>query len=148
MAYNCSTDIWEEKLDGVIVAMAPRPEIRHHRADNRITRIFERHMEGKSCEVFGDGVDVFLTEKDNVVPDAMIVCNKEYWIVDVNNRSIEVYLLTEGKYEMHNLYITHPDWWLDAMKEEDKAALVYEFRTHLCDDMIIDIREVFQDVKS
>jgi len=168
--------------------MPPRPELSHYRASNKITRIFERSLECKSCEAFGYGVDVFLTEKDNVVPDAMIVCNKdiikekgvfgapdllvevlsfstaasdrtykknlyercgvkEYWIVDTANRTIEVYLLSNSKYELDNIYTHHPDWWLETMKEEDKAALVYEFKTHVCDGIIIDIRDVFEGIE-
>ena len=46
----------------------------------------------------------------------------------------------------YNVYTAHHDWWLEGMKEADKAALVYEFKTHLIDDMIIDIREVFEDI--
>jgi len=170
------------------VAMAPRPNIKHHFASGNLREIFKRKLKGKPCTAFGDGVDVFLTEKDNVVPDAMIVCNKdiikekgvfgapdllvevlsfstaasdrtykknlyercgvkEYWIVDTANRTIEVYLLTDGKYELDNIYTHHPDWWLETMKEEDKAALVYEFKTHVCDGIIIDIRDVFEGIE-
>jgi len=34
------------------------------------------YLKGKTCRAFGDGVDVYLTENDRVIPDAMIVCNK------------------------------------------------------------------------
>ncbi len=29
-----------------------------------------------SCRVFGDGLDVYLNKDDRVIPDALIVCNK------------------------------------------------------------------------
>jgi Uma2 family endonuclease len=189
LAYNYYDDVPEELLDGKIVLMAPSPNIRHHDVRNSITRIFERHLKGKPCRAFGDNVDVHLTEKDTVVPDAMIVCNKdiikdrgifgapdlivevlsfstaardrnykmnlyercgvkEYWIADIGNRSIEVYILTGERYHLNNVYTAHPDWWLESMAEKDKAALVYEFKTHLFDDMIIDVREVFEDIDS
>ena len=72
---------------------------------------------------------------------------KEYWIVDTGNRSVEVYLLTEGKYVLDNVYIAPPDWALKTMREEQKATLVYNFKTHLFDDMVIDIREIFEGIE-
>lgn len=70
-------DIWEEMLDGKIFAMSPRPTINHNRISGNINRIFGNYLKGKRCEAFGDGVDVYLTEKDRVIPDAMIVCNRD-----------------------------------------------------------------------
>ena len=32
---------------------------------------------GKTCKAFNDGPDVYLTEEDRVIPDAMIICNKD-----------------------------------------------------------------------
>lgn len=69
-------EFWEEKLNGQIVLMSPRPSVNHNRVAGNIYHIFRNHLKGKTCETFGDGVDVFLTEDDNVIPDAMIVCNK------------------------------------------------------------------------
>lgn len=69
-------ELWEEKLNGQIVLMSPRPSVNHNRVAGNIYHIFRNYLKGKTCETFGDGVDVFLTEDDNVIPDAMIVCNK------------------------------------------------------------------------
>jgi Uma2 family endonuclease len=41
-----------------------------------ISRIFKNFLRGRKCTAFGE-VDVYLTEKDNVIPDAMIVCNRD-----------------------------------------------------------------------
>lgn len=68
---------WEEKLNGQIILMSPRPSVNHNRVAGNIYHIFRNYLEGKTCKAFTDGVDVFLTEKDNVIPDAMIVCNKD-----------------------------------------------------------------------
>ena len=64
-----------ELIDGKIMMMSPRPKISHARAYGRIYRKFANYLEGKTCEAFGDGVDVFLDEKNRFVPDVMIVCN-------------------------------------------------------------------------
>ena len=35
------------------------------------------YLKGKPCEAFSDGTDVFLTDEDRVIPDVMIICNKD-----------------------------------------------------------------------
>ena len=72
---------------------------------------------------------------------------KEYWIVDVDSRIIEVHLLTSGKYLTVDYYELLPDWELEDMTEQERAAYIYEFKTHLFEDLIIDIREVFEDIE-
>lgn len=71
---------------------------------------------------------------------------KEYWIVDTKNKSIEVYWLEGGKYRLSNEYILYPQSEIDDMTDEEKATIVYEFKTSLFDDFTIDIREVFEDI--
>lgn len=70
----------------------------------------------------------------------------EYWIVDPANRSIEVYLLENGRYELDNIYTLYPSWELEAMTDEEKAALVTEFKCHLYDDLIIRLDDIFYDL--
>lgn len=74
-AQTADDEIRTELIDGKIVMMSPRPCVDHTRAGGRIYRIFDEALEGKQCEAFPDGVDVFLDEKNRFVPDAMIVCN-------------------------------------------------------------------------
>lgn len=69
-------EIWEELLDGRVVAMSPRPAVNHNVVAENIIRIFGNYLEGKPCRVFGE-IDVYLTEKDRVIPDAIIVCNND-----------------------------------------------------------------------
>ena len=57
--------------------MSPRPSVNHNRAAGNIYHIFRNYLKGKPCEAFGGGVDVFITEEDNVIPDAMIICSKD-----------------------------------------------------------------------
>lgn len=70
-------DVREELIDGVIVAMSPRPVINHNRVTSNIYLIFANYLKGKTCTYFGDGVDLFLTDKDHFVPDGMVVCNPD-----------------------------------------------------------------------
>ena len=75
MAYNYDEDCRSELINGKIVMMSPRPVINHNRIIRNLTHIFETYLKGKRCEFFADGVDVYLTEKDHFVPDAMVVCD-------------------------------------------------------------------------
>ncbi len=69
---------------------------------------------------------------------------KEYWIVDTNNKSIEQYLLVNGQFTLNDVYVIHPDYLLNKMTEEEKAAIVTEFKCSLYDDLIIKLEDVFE----
>jgi len=64
-----------ELLGGRIILMSS-PSVNHYQITFNIVMAFQNYLKGKTCRAFGDGVDVYLTENDRVIPDAMIVCNK------------------------------------------------------------------------
>lgn len=171
-------------LNGQIVAMSPRPTLNHNIISGNIFRIFSNYLVGKNCSAFGDGVDVFLTEKDRVVPDTMVVCNKnylkrdgihgapdlivevlsqstfkndkgykkdlyehcgvkEYWIVDPRLKTIEVYLLVNGRYAIAGSYFLYEQDEIAEMSEEERSQIEYEFTTSLFEDLKISIAEIF-----
>ena len=66
-----------ELIDGKVVAMSPRPALNHNSIILNLSRIFGNYLLGKPCRPFGDGADLYLTDKDHFVPDFMIVCNKD-----------------------------------------------------------------------
>lgn len=70
-------ELWEELIDGKIIAMSPRPLINHNRIAFRIAYLFENYLEGRKCTAFSDGVDLHLTEKDIFIPDMMVVCDRD-----------------------------------------------------------------------
>ncbi len=65
----------EELLNGKIVMMASA-SVNHNRAAGNIYHIFRNYLREKKCEAFSDGVDVHLTDDDRVIPDVMVVCDK------------------------------------------------------------------------
>ncbi|MGD9567217.1 MAG: Uma2 family endonuclease [Sedimentibacter sp.] len=177
-------DIPYELLDGKVVYMTPRPSTIHNMVVTNITAIFHNYLKGKKCIPFSDGVDVFLDENNNVIPDVIIVCNpdiikadgiygvpdlivevlspttarndkgykktlygkcrvKEYWIVDTNNKSVEVYLQKNGLLELDNIYSIFPDYILNKINQEDKDKIEKEFKTILFDDLRINIEDIF-----
>ncbi|MDR1702475.1 MAG: Uma2 family endonuclease [Sporomusaceae bacterium] len=178
-------EVREELLNGKIVAMSPRPAVNHNRVVVNLSTIFNVFLEGRSCTAFSDGVDVYLTENDRVIPDVMIVCSKdivkkdgiygapdlivevlspstakndkgykknlyekcgvkEYWIVEVETRSIEVYLLKNKQYVMDNIYTVFPDYLLKKMTQAEKESIVREFNPSLFPEMTIALEKVFK----
>ncbi|MDR1702018.1 MAG: Uma2 family endonuclease [Sporomusaceae bacterium] len=69
---------------------------------------------------------------------------KEYWLVGIETRSIEVYLLKDGKYILDNVYSIFPDYELKKLTAEEKAAIAYEFTPSLFPEMTIVIEDVFE----
>lgn len=183
LAYQYDNNEYE-LLNGKIVAMSPRPSINHNIIITNITTIFNHYLENKSCFAFGDGTDVYLTDDDRVIPDVMIVCNKdiikhdaihgtpdlivevlslstairdkgykknlyekcgvkEYWIVDPNSKSIEVYLLKDGTYDLDMIYSIYPEYELKKMSDKEKSVIATEFHTSLFEDLVVSVNRVF-----
>jgi hypothetical protein len=57
--------------------MSLRPAVNHNIIVVNISAIFKNFFKGKFCNSFSNGVDVQLSKKDTVIPDVMIVCNKD-----------------------------------------------------------------------
>ena len=185
--YNLEEYATREILNGKEFWMSPKASTEHNRISNNISRIFNNYLWGKKCEMF-DNVEVFLTKKDTVVPDVIVVCNPEiikhkgiygtpeliveilspsttkhdtgykkdlyercgvaeYWIVDPANLTISVYLLKEDRYYLDNVYVKHDEDWIARTTQENRDAIIYEFKTTIFDDLIIKVEDVFHNVK-
>lgn len=177
----------DELINGKIVLMSPRPSINHNRISGNIYRIFADYLDGKPCEAFGDGVDLYLSEKDRFVPDGMIICDKniilddgvhgtpdlvveilspstalndrqhkllayesagvkEYWIVSPESKSVEVYLLANGKLTLNEIYTVYPDFMLKNMSETELLNMKTDFKTSLYENLIISVKQIFHGV--
>ena len=42
-----------------------------------IYSIFDNYLRGKTCIPFTDGTKVYLTETDHLIPDMMVVCDRD-----------------------------------------------------------------------
>ena len=56
-----------------------KSKLNHNRLIGNICHIFRNYLKGKPGKAFTDGIDVFLTDKDNVIPDAVIVCKEIFY---------------------------------------------------------------------
>ena len=175
-----------ETINGREYLMSPRPASRHLRTASNIHGLFWQFLRGKRCEAFFEP-DVFLDEETNVVPDVVIVCDKdkikyngihgapdlvvevlspstaardrgikkaayekagvkEYWIVDPSVKSVEVYHLQEGRLELFDVFLVYPPEEWERMNEEERAKARLPVKVSLYDDLLVDVREVFENV--
>ncbi len=77
LEYGFREKKWDELIDGKTVLMAPA-SINHNRIVRNIVVMLDRYINesgGGKCEVFTDGANVFLTEKNRFVPDVVVVCD-------------------------------------------------------------------------
>lgn len=69
---------------------------------------------------------------------------REYWLVTPGEKS--VYLLRDGRFVLHDTYAVCPDWMVEQMNAEERAAYQTEFRCSLFDDLVIRLEDVFDRV--
>lgn len=185
LAFNDDIDF--EVIDGKTYYMTPRPVPNHNTVIVNLTAIFRNYLKGKNCIVFSDGVDLHLDEKNKVIPDLMVICNrdfiksngvygapnliievlspttairdkghkknlyerngvKEYWLVDISNKSIEVYILKEEKYVLEYIYAIYPDYIIEKMTEDEKQKIITQYKTSIFPDLTISLDDVFYNV--
>lgn len=72
---------------------------------------------------------------------------KEYWLVNPADKTLEQYILTDGKFAIQEIYAVHPDYYLEKLTDEERAAIPMEFKCSLYDDLIIQVADVFYRVK-
>ena len=138
LAYEYAGDVHEEYelINGEVYMMA-RPSVRHWRISHNVVNIFERKLRGKRCEAFGE-IDVHLGEGDDVIPDAMIVCNPDIitdrriegtpdLVVEVVSKSTERKDRRE-KLETYAKYGVKEYWIVDPIKKSLEVYLQYEGR--------------------
>lgn len=78
LAYRAdASEIRYECLNGNTFLMSPRPVVAHTNICGNIYHLFRTYLRGKPCKAFPDGIDVYFDAKNQVIPDAMIVCNQD-----------------------------------------------------------------------
>ena len=71
---------------------------------------------------------------------------KEYWIVNHVDKSVQVYHLIEGKYELDHIYHVYTPDELARLEEYERAELRYEIKVSIFDDLIVDVDDIFYDL--
>ena len=71
---------------------------------------------------------------------------KEYWIVDPRGKSVEVYLLRDGRFNVDGVYQFFTAEEYESLTEREKSATQQKIKVSLYDDFIVDVKDVFEDV--
>ena len=71
---------------------------------------------------------------------------REYWIVNPESESVEVYHLKDGRFVLDHAYVVFPEWEWERMNEKERAEARLSVKVSLYDDLLVDIREVFEDI--
>ena len=71
---------------------------------------------------------------------------REYWLVNPADRSVEQYVLENGRFALRGVYYQYPAFMLEDMKEDERARLVTAFRCTLFEDLTIRLEDVFRRV--
>ncbi len=72
---------------------------------------------------------------------------KEYWVINQDFKTIDVFILRDGKFVLDNTYYAYPDEELEKMTEEERAGIKTEFKCSLFDDLSISVRRIFSRVR-
>lgn len=166
MGLDYSTnDTKQEIINGVIYNMSPLADVRHSTVINRLNVRIAMHLLNSTCDVHADNVYLYVDERNRVIPDLMIVCDRskyknngyhgvpkfivevlsnryikndrvekmalyskigveEYWIVDYKAQRIEVYLLSDKTYILHDTYTLELDKDSEDYNEEVSVKLI------------------------
>lgn len=71
---------------------------------------------------------------------------REYWLITPEARTVEVYLNQDGRLELAATYADYLEEDLEAMTEEERAAVATEIPVSLYDDFRVSVKDIFLDV--
>ncbi len=68
---------------------------------------------------------------------------KEYWIVDLNNKSIEQLILIDEKYNLKRLAVLMDEWEIENLTKEKREQYSTIIKPEIFNDLEIDLKYVF-----
>ena len=68
---------------------------------------------------------------------------REYWIISPREKSVEQYLLQDGKLVLHDLLSVYPDYLLEKMTEEERGRVRTAFPCGIFPELTVSLEEVF-----
>ena len=69
---------------------------------------------------------------------------KEYWIINPWAKSIEVYHLIDGKYDIDYIYQIYSDKDLERLTDKEREDIKYNIKVSIFEDLMIDVRDIFK----
>lgn len=71
---------------------------------------------------------------------------REYWLVEPVSKTVEQYLLEEGRLVLHEVYAVHPEEMLAKMTRQERLGVQWEFHCSLYEDLSIRLEDIFRRV--
>ena len=71
---------------------------------------------------------------------------KEYWIVEPFIKSVDVYLLKDGKLIIDNTYQFYTDKEFEELTDRQKALVKREIKVSLYEDFYVTLEDIFENV--
>lgn len=151
---TCQDELFlTETIDGQEVNIRRCPSLAHNVAAGNILCQFAAYLRGKDGKCF-HGLAVEVLSPSTAANDRGIkkdtyekVGVREYWIVDPVSKAIEVYHLQNGRLTLDRICMVFPPEEWERMTEEQRAAARLTVKVSLYDDLLVDAREVFEDLE-
>ena len=67
-----------EKMNGVIYNMSPSGGFNHATINGNIDHIIKSSLKDSICMVFMENLDLYLSEDEYVIPDVMVICDRNH----------------------------------------------------------------------
>ena len=68
---------------------------------------------------------------------------KEYWIIDPRAKTVDVYILRDGKFELDEFYLKYTEEELKNLDDEEKASYKPEIKVSIFDDLFVKVDDIF-----
>ncbi|MCL2398761.1 MAG: Uma2 family endonuclease [Defluviitaleaceae bacterium] len=71
---------------------------------------------------------------------------REYWLVDTNSLSLDIYVLKDRKLILNSTYGIVPYFLVNKMTDEERASVLYFFSSPTFPNMEINLSELFDNI--
>lgn len=68
---------------------------------------------------------------------------KEYWIINPWDKTVDVYLLRDGKFYLDESYAKYSEDEWNLLNDSEKAAVKFEIKVSIFEDLFIKVADIF-----
>ena len=68
---------------------------------------------------------------------------KEYWIINLWDKTVDVYILRDGKFYLDESYTKYSEDEWNLLDDKEKAAVKYEIKVSIFGDLYVKVDDIF-----